>query len=210
MSFALDCADRLHQLTAHDLAAAETKHDPAAIKLATAERDAALARLNEAVKYTEATYPGSAEADKARMSLARINAIDGKYQAALEVYESIDKSSEKYPEALDMAGRCRFSRYLREKRKKPKDRNTKQMEEDRLKAIDHFNESVAVTRHAHQSGQAIPASLLRTELVLARIHLDANEYAQARDAIEPIVAAIIARRLRRNWTTRCSKSSTSP
>ncbi len=145
-------------------------------------------RLNDAAKYTSITYPGSGEADKARMSIARVSVMDGKFKEALDVYEAIDKNSDKYAEALDMAGRIRFGRYLQEKKKPEAERNAKQMEEDRLKAVEHFTESVAAVHL--KPGEAYPASLLETQLVLAQIHLDAKEFKEARDVVEPFVKVI--------------------
>ena len=192
MGFAIDCAEQLHRLAVDAEKDAAGKNDKAAAKSAAAERVAALKRLNDIATLTISTYPGTSEADKARMSLARINAMDGKYREALEVFESINKTSDKYSEALDMAGRIRYTLYLLEKNKPEKERNLKQMEEDRLKAVDHFSESAIAAKRGLKPGDPYPDALLKTYLILAQIRLDAKEFKEASDAVEPIVALLSA------------------
>ncbi|HEV2972146.1 MAG TPA: hypothetical protein VGY55_19390 [Pirellulales bacterium] len=192
MEFALDCAAQLHRLTVEQEKSAAAARDKAAEKVAAADREAALKRLKDAVDYTLTTYPGTGEADKARMSLARINAMDGKYVEALQVYESIEPTSDKYAEALDMRGRIHDTLYLLERNKKEADRNTKAMEEHRQKAVRDFTESVAAAKKNLRPGDPYPDGLLKTQLVLAQIHLDAKEFKEASDVVDPFVATISA------------------
>lgn len=192
MGFGIDCAEQLHRIAVDAEREATAKNDKQAAKAAAGERAAALKRLNETVALAQASYPGSSEADKGRMALARINAMDGKYPEALEVFESIPRTSDKYAEALDMAGRIRYTRFLLERNKPDKGRNAQQMEEDRIKAIEHFTESAAAATRAHADGDSYPESLLKTRLVLAQIRLDSKEFKEARDAVQPIVTALTA------------------
>ncbi|HEV3417084.1 MAG TPA: hypothetical protein VG056_09735 [Pirellulales bacterium] len=190
MEFALDCAAQLHRLTVEEEKSAAARGDQAAEKVAATDREAALKRLKDAVDYTLATYPGTGEADKARMSLARVNAMDGKYSEALQVYESIEPTSDKYAEALDMRGRIHDTLYLLERNKKEADRNTKAMEEHRQKAVRDFTESVAAAKKNLKDGDPYPDGLLKTQLVLAQIHLDAKEFKEASEVVDPIVTLI--------------------
>jgi hypothetical protein len=190
MGFGIDCAEQLHRIAVDSEREATVKNDKKASQAAAAERAAALKRLNETVELALASYPGSSEADKGKMALARINAMDGKYNEALNVFESIPRTSDKYAEALDMAGRIRYTRFLLERNKPEKDRNANQMEEDRVKATEHFTESTAAAKRALKPGDPFPEGLLKTYLILAQIRLDSKEFKEARDAVEPIVAVL--------------------
>jgi hypothetical protein len=190
MGFALECARQLHQTAVEAEKAANAKRDSAAAKSAAADREDALRRLNEAVDFTVKTYPGTAEADKARMSLAWISFVDAKYTESLAVYEAVEPSSEEYARAADMAGRAHYMRYLLEKQKSEKDRNAKQMEDDRQKAIQHFTKSIAKVEATKQKDDEVPSSYLETVLVLAKIHLSAGENKEALAVVEPIVKAL--------------------
>ncbi len=190
MGFALDCARQLHQTAVEAEKAATAKRDKDGAKAASADREDALKRLKDAVEFTVKTYPGTAEADKARMSLAWLNYVDAKYTEALAVFEAVEPSSEEYARAADMAGRAHYMRYLLEKQKSDKDRNAQQMEEDRQKAIQHFTKSIDKVRLSHKQGDEIPTSLLETVVVLAKIRLSANEFKEAREVVEPFVDAI--------------------
>jgi hypothetical protein len=190
MGFALDCARQLHQTAVEAEKAATAKRDANGAKAAAADREDALKRLKDAVDFTVKTYPGTAEADRARMSLAWLNFVDAKYTEALAVYEAVEPSSEEYARAADMAGRAHYMRYLLEKQKSDKDRNAQQMEDDRQKAIQHFTKSIAKVEASKKANDEVPASYLETVLVLAKIHLSAGENKEAQAVVEPIVKAL--------------------
>jgi hypothetical protein len=190
MGFALDCARQLHQIAVEAEKAATTKRDNNAVKAAKTDREDALKRLQDAVDFTVKNYPGTAEADKARMSLAWLSYADAKYSEALAVYGSVEPSSEEYARAADMAGRAHYMRYLLEKQKSEKDRNGKQMEEDRQEAIQHFTKSIAKVEASKKPNDEVPTAYLETVLVLAKIHLSAGENKEALAVVEPTVKAL--------------------
>jgi hypothetical protein len=197
-SLAVYCASILYfkALDASNTAQAKRGGDKAAneaaAKTALADKEAAAKRLQDDADFTIASFAGSAEADEARLSLARVKLYEGKIQESLDAFEAIDPNSKKYPEALQSSGKIRYKRYIDEMKKPEAQRNQKQLTEDRTKALKHFADSVALQAAAMKKGEPIPPSLIETKLLLAQIHLEAKEYKEAVDLLQPLVDAINA------------------
>jgi hypothetical protein len=178
------------QASAHH--GADKAQDAEAAKTAEADKEAAAKRLQDLADFTITTFPGSGEADEARLSMARVKLLEGKIPEALEMFEAIDPKSEKYPDALQAAGKIRYARYAGDMKKPEAQRDDKQMTEDLTKSLKHFADSVKIQTDAMKKNEPIPQSLIETKLLLAQIHIQAHEYKEAVDLLQPLVDSINA------------------
>ncbi len=164
--------------------------DKAAAKAATADKDAAVKRLQDLIDYTIKNFPGTAEADEARMSLARMKWNEGLIDEALAAFEAIDPKSDKYPEALQLAGEGRLQLYFAEMKKLEKDRDAKRLTENRTLALKHLADSIDLQRAKVKPGEAIPDTLINSVLLLAQVHVEGGEFEDAAKLLQPLVDQI--------------------
>jgi tetratricopeptide (TPR) repeat protein len=186
--FAVYCAAVLYGKAADD---AKRPLTGDAAKKAAAERDEANKRLTDITGFVISTYPQSAEADDARMTLARTTLMDGKLDEALKAFESFDPKSEKYSDALIAAGKVRYQRYFAEKKKDEAKRDQKQMDEDRTMAAKHLSDAIALMISKIKPGDPYPDTLMETQVLLAQIYLEGNQNKEALGVLQPLVDLIL-------------------
>ncbi len=186
--FAVYCAALLYGQASGD---AKRPLTGDAAKKAAAERDEANKRLTDITGFVIGAYPQSAEADDARMTLARTTLMDGKLDEALKAFESFDPKSEKYNDALIAAGKVRYQRYFAEKKKDEAKRDQKQMDEDRTMAAKHLSEAIELIVSKMKPGDAYPDTLMETQVLLAQIYLEGNQNKEALAVLQPVVDLIL-------------------
>ena len=164
--------------------------DKAAVKAATADKDAAVKHLQDLIEYTIKNFPGTAEADEARMSLARMKWNEGQIDEALAAFEAIDSKSDKYPEALQAAGEGRLQLYFAEMKKPEADRDPKRLTENRTLALKHLADSIELQRAKVKPGEPIPDTLTNSVLLLAQVHVEGGEFQDAANLLQPLVDEI--------------------
>lgn len=188
-AFAVYCATVLYGKAHSDAAQART---PAEQKHADDE----IAQVNEELKnstdFILTNYPNSPEADESRISLARAKMLDGDIAGAITGFEAIDPKSEKYPEALHLAGELHVEQWQAEL-KKPADKQDKSLvEKYRQQAVAALELSNKEQMSLLRTGQEIPADLIKTQLLLAQVYMEGKQYAEAVKVLQPLIDAAYA------------------
>lgn len=151
------------------------------------DKDATLDRLTKAAEYVLAKWPDRPEADDVRISLARSEVVQGKYEDALKRLENVNPRSERRPLADQIAGQLHWRNYAIEKAKPDAERNNQVVEEERKKAEDQLANSLQAQRKQIGKDEEWPSQLIETELLLGDIHLDKGEFKQAAELFQPVV-----------------------
>ena len=185
-SFAVYCAAVLYAKARNDDQQARTAP---AKKAAAAEKAEASKRLQEIADFVLTSFPNSAEADEARLSLAKAKWSDGNVAEAITAFASINPKSEKYPEALKLIGELSVEQFQSELRKPAADQDKAKIEKYRAAAVKALTESVDQLISALKPGDAIPDELIKTQLLLAQVHMQVKEYAEAVKVLQPLVDA---------------------
>ena len=188
-AFAVFCAAVLYGKARDDAQRAAT---PAAKKAAADEKAEAAKRLQDAADFTITTFPNNPEADEARLSLGKAKWSDGNIAEAITTFESINPKSEKYPEALRLAGGLRVGQFEAEIKKKPAEQDKNLIEKYRGEAIKSLTESLKEQIAILKPGDAIPPDLIKTQLLLAQVHMEVKDYAEAVKVLQPLVNAAYA------------------
>ena len=188
-SFAVYCAAVLYGKARSDAQEART---PAAKKAAAAERAAASKQLQDTSDFVLATFPNGPEADEAKLSVGKAKWSDGNVAEAIAAFESINPKSEKYPEALRLAGELHVEQFQTEL-KKPADKQDKALTEKyRTEAIQALTRSVNEQMSLLKPGDAIPSDLVKTQLLLGQVHMEGKEYKEAVNVLQPLIDAAYA------------------
>jgi len=185
-SFAVYCAAVLYGKARSDEQGARTPSEKAA---ATKEKAEASKRLQEVADFLLTSFPNSSEADEARLSLAKAKWSDGNVAEAITAFESINPKSEKYPEALKLIGELKVEQFEAELRKPAKEQDPALVEKYRVAAVKALTGSVDQLISALKPGDPIPEELIKTQLLLAQVHMQVKEYAEAVKVLQPLIAA---------------------
>ncbi|MGW8256082.1 MAG: tetratricopeptide repeat protein, partial [Thermoguttaceae bacterium] len=156
------------------------------------KKTAALDSLKEFARFTENTWPGSPEADEVRMMLAQARLVEGKMVEALSIFEKIDPRSDRYPNALYLAGETYWRRRMLEAAKPAAKRNQAQMDADRAKAISKLEASLRLQQRKNNPHQPPSRTLVETQLLLAEIMLSDGKPSQAVDLLQPLLETLSA------------------
>ncbi len=188
-AFAVYCATVLYGKAHSDSDEARTVADQ---KRAAAEIAQASAQMKETTDFVLSNFPSSPEADEARISLAREKMMNGDIAGAIADFESIDPKSERYPEALRVAGELHVEQ-LQSELKKPADKQDKSLvEKYRQQAVAALGLSSKEKMSLMHTGDAIPPELIKSQLLLAQIYLGGNQYSQAVKVLQPLIDAAYA------------------
>lgn len=188
-AFSVYCAAVLYGKARSDSQDART---PAAKKAAAAERADAERQLKDTTDFLLANFPNSSEADEARLSLAKAKWSDGDVADAIATFESINPKSEKYPEALRLAGELHVEQFQDELRKPTDKQDKKLTEKFRTEAIAALTLSVREQMSLLHPGDPIPDELIKTQLLLAQVHMEGKEYTEAVQVLQPLIDAAYA------------------
>lgn len=189
---------------AEPLARAEppTKVSPPAAALAvqaalsiyatSSDKSAALERLTKLAEFTTGRWPNRPEADDARIALGQARLVGNDPEAAIEVFQSVDSRSERYPLALALAGQTHWQRYLLAKRQAAS-ADSPQLAARRTAAEKNLRESLERQKKALRPGEPPDRQLKETQLLLAEIALEANDANRALEAValvEPLTSGV--------------------
>ena len=153
-------------------------------------KPAALERLVKIANFTVANWPAKPEADDARMTLGQVSLVQDKIDEALAVFEKVDRRSDRYATALELAGQTYWRRYLTEKAKPPSEQNRQQMAADREKAVRRLTDSLQAQRAGTGRGRLPPRQAAETQWLLAEIALEGNQPDQAAALLQPLIDAM--------------------
>jgi tetratricopeptide (TPR) repeat protein len=147
----------------------------------TVNRQAALSRLEAIAKFTEATWPGKAEADDARIYLGQSLLARGEVDKALAVFDNVSPKSQRYPRALTLAAAIHWQRYL-----------TTKSPDERAKAVQKANAALEGMAKLAEPGKPLTPQHVEAQFLVAQIRFEAGQYKEAVALIGPLVDSIKA------------------
>ena len=150
---------------------------------------AALDKINEATEFLLKQFPQHSEADDARIARGKLKLIQEDAKGAIEIFKSVNPASDRYPVALQLAGATNWSLYVNGK-KQPG--NTAAAEQRKM-AVELLEQSLAAFQKSTSSGQG--PGLQETQLLLAEMHLEKNETAEALPLLQPLVDNLKSKQL---------------
>ena len=155
---------------------------------AVKEKAEASKRLQEVADFLLTSFPNSSEADEARLSLAKAKWSDGNVAEAIAAFEAINPKSDKYPEALKLIGELKVEQFEAELQAGERARPgpCRKVSSRGRQSIDRERQRVDLRT---QAGDAIPDELIKTQLLLAQVHMQVKEYAEAVKVLQPLVDA---------------------
>lgn len=154
------------------------------------QKAAALAELEDLAKATVATWPQRPEADDARIALGQAQAVMGRMDDALAVFEHVNPKSPRYPMSLYLAGRAYWFRYIKAKQSTA-EVDKQKAAADRDKAIKLVEKSFGLLQ-AGEKDKVRNQQLMDAQLLLGQMRLDAGDAAKAVRLLEPLVNQIKA------------------
>jgi hypothetical protein len=185
-AFAVYCAAVLYDKSRYD----DQQSKTAAAKTATkANKDKAFERFQEVVNFMLSSFPNSPEADEARLALAKAQWSDDKVDDAIAAFKSINPKSEKYPEALRLIGTLQVGQFQKELKKPAAQQDQALIEKLRAEAVKALTDSIAQQMDAHKPDDAYPPDLIKTQLLLAKVHMQVNDHDAAIKVLQPLIAA---------------------
>jgi hypothetical protein len=189
----------------------ESRHAPAAAVLAvnvkfaqylavpTKDAKQRAKVMQEAIdwaKYTADSWPGKPEADDARMVLGKLYLHEHKYDLALVQFQAVNPHSERYPTALYLEGYTYWILFGEEKQKPEGKRDATAMTADMDKASKTIASSVDLQRAAWKASKVaeMPDQLMESELLLAKVYMEAGEAKKAAAEFQPLIDEVKRRR----------------
>lgn len=143
-----------------------------------------LARLSATAKSILKFWAAKEEGDAARIVLMRLALAQESMADADKILSEINPNSKEYPKALTVMGYAHWAKYKEAKKliKADAEKNVKtdkdkiaKCDEDRKQAVDFTEKAVAALKPS-TSETAIPESLRESELLLAEIYREGEEF----------------------------------
>jgi hypothetical protein len=151
-------------------------------------KEAALARLDKVANYALTRWPNKPVSDDARMAMAQVALMKSDYPAALERLGQVNVQSKRYPTALQVLGQVKWKQYLTAKKAPDAEKQAGEIAKLREEAVTNLKTSLERQRASWQSGsEPMPPALFDTQLLLAEVHLEGQQYADAAPLFEALV-----------------------
>ncbi|HMC12005.1 MAG TPA: hypothetical protein VKH44_11975, partial [Pirellulaceae bacterium] len=154
-------------------------------------KDAALARLDRVANYALGRWPDKPVADDSRMALAQAALIQGDYQTAQSRLGQVSTQSKRYSTALQVQGQVRWRQYLDAKKSPDAEARASEIAKLRDEAVTYLKSSLERQRASWQSAsEPMPAAVFDTQLLLAEIYLEAQQWTEAAPLLEALVGVM--------------------
>ncbi len=148
----------------------------------------ALERINAATGFLLQQFPQHAEADDARIASGKLKLIQGDLAGAITTFGSVNPASDRHPIALHLAGQTYWQLYVIGKQKTDATKAA-ETKTNRTKAVELLQQSLTAQQKI-QSGQALSQQLQDTQLLLAEVHLEGGQPAEASTLLDPLVLLV--------------------
>ncbi|HTN76478.1 MAG TPA: hypothetical protein VL096_14565, partial [Pirellulaceae bacterium] len=167
----------------------------AALDLYAAAKDdarvAALERLERVAKFTYETWPDKAEADDARMAMARAHLLKGEEDAALAMLDKVNAKSRRYGTGQQVAGQIYWKRYLIAKRASAQDpTQTEKLPGLRTEARKRLKEGYVSLKEEAKSDEKAVSAAADAQLLLAEVTLEDGVPLEATPLFDELVEQI--------------------
>jgi len=140
------------------------------------------------------------EGDAARIVLLRLALAQDKVAEADKLLNEINPSSKEYPKAITVMGFAHWFKYKTAKKQMEADQANKvaidkdrlaKRDEDRKQAVDFTEKAVKALDTPRTDDAAIPETLRESQLLLAEIYSEGNDFKQAAALYKPLIAEIL-------------------
>lgn len=154
------------------------------------KREEALRKLKQITDVVMKKWPDKAEADDARMALAQVELTQGNTEGAIELLKKVTSQSRRYAIALHTLAQIEWKRYVEGKKA---EKAAEEIAPFRDQAIAYLQDGVKRQKESWKSdSEPMPESLFESQLLLAEIHMEGNQFAEAAPLYEPLVASVRA------------------
>ena len=154
------------------------------------DKPAALEKLMQVAKFTEDHWPDSPAADGARIARGQAKLVAKQVRDGIVIFERVNPASERYFEAMYLAGRAYASLYLSERPKPDQPGDSRQADADRAKAIERLAQGIEAAARQVEPGKPFPPFYLDTQYLLAEIRGLGNETKEAAALYDSLVNEI--------------------
>jgi len=154
-------------------------------------RPAALARLEKVTGFALNRWPKNPVADDARMALAQVALQAGDYATAEKRLAEVNAQSSRYSTALHILGQVRWKQYLTAKKTPDAKQSPEEIQKFRGEAVTNLKTSLQRQQAAWQStSESMPSSLFETQLLMAEIDLEGEQFSEAAALFAPLVQSL--------------------
>ena len=143
-------------------------------------------------EFTERHWPDGPAADDARIARGQAKLVVGQVRDGIGIFERVGPLSERYVEAMYLAGWAYRSLYLGEKAKADKAGDARQAAADRRKAIERFGQGLEAAAKQIEPGKPYPPYYFETQFLLAETRREGNEMKEAAALYESLVDELAA------------------
>jgi tetratricopeptide (TPR) repeat protein len=151
----------------------------------------ALGRLEKVTGFALNRWPKNPVADDARMALAQVALQASDYPTAEKRLAEVNAQSSSYSKALHILGRVRWMQYLTAKKAPDAKDRAEEIQKLRDEAVSNLKTSLQRQQAAWQSAsEPMPPSLFETQLSMAEINLEGEQFAGAAALFAPLVQAV--------------------
>lgn len=155
------------------------------------ERPAALERLEKVATFTIDKWPDKAEADDARMALARAQLLKGEEDVALELLDKVNPRSKRYGTGRQVSGQIYWRRYLLAKRASAQDpTQTEKLPALRTEARTRLKESYLALKEEAGTDEKAKEAVADAQLLLAEVTLEDNAPKDAAPLFDELIEQI--------------------
>jgi hypothetical protein len=169
------------------IAAALAEYSDAALNA----RETAHARLDRVTSYALNRWPSKPIADDARMALAQVALAQNDYATAEQRLSQVNEQSARYGTALHVLGQVRWKEYLTAKKSAGAGAASDQSTRLRSEVVNHLTASLQRQKAAWQSAsEPMPPALFDTQLLLAEIDLEGQQWTEAAALFERLVQVV--------------------
>jgi tetratricopeptide (TPR) repeat protein len=156
-----------------------------------AHRPQEMERLKSIVEFVGKRWAGQPEADDARITLGQALLVGGDMPAAMAALNQVTPKSRRYPTVLFTLAQVQWRAYLEERRKDEAARSVERMNQARATTEKYLTQAADLLRRgAAGDGVASAAQLAETQLLLAEVYLESQQYRQAVDLLGPLVERV--------------------
>jgi tetratricopeptide (TPR) repeat protein len=154
-------------------------------------KPAALARLEKVTSFALNRWPKNPVADDARMALAQVALQANDYPTAEKRLAEVNAQSSRYSTALHILGQVRWKQYLTAKKAPDAKDRTDEIQKLRDEAVSNLKTSLQRQQAAWQAtSESMPSSLFETQLLMAEINLEAEQFSDAAALFAPLVQSL--------------------
>ncbi len=152
---------------------------------------AAMDRINESTELLLKQWPQHAEADDARIAKGKLRLLQNPpdSKGAIETFLGVNPASDRYPNALQLAGQTHWMAYGIEK-KKGDAAKPEVAQKHRQQTVELLEKSMVAFSKVENGGAVLAQQLQDSQLLLAEVRMEGDKVEEALQLLQPMVDAL--------------------